>query len=96
MEVDRTETRGALNVAARAHSRGVPPVVEIVWIENISSHGARIRGQRAWKPQERMVLTRLPGDFQVDAKVIYCQRLGIRECAIGLKFDHPIVPEELA
>jgi len=96
MEAGRTETRWAPNAAARVHSSGAPLVVDIVWIENISSHGARIRGQRAWKPQDHVVLTRLLGDVRVGAKVIYCQRLGVSECAIGLKFDHPVVPEQLA
>ncbi|HKC17253.1 MAG TPA: PilZ domain-containing protein [Steroidobacteraceae bacterium] len=96
MEAGRTETRWALNAAARVHGSGVPPVVDIVWIENISSHGARIHSRRAWKPQDHMVLIRLQGDVQVGAKVIYCQRLGVTECAIGLKFDHPVAPEQLA
>jgi len=93
MEICRTESRDALNVPARVHSGRFPPVVEIVWIENISSHGARIRSRRTWQPRDHVVLAWLPGDVQVEAKVVYCQRLGLRDCAIGLKFDQPVVAE---
>ena len=96
MKISRSESRRTRNVAARVHSSGVPLIIDTVWIENVSSHGARIRGQRAWQPHDRMVLTAVFGDFQIDARVIYCQRLAADDCAIGLKFDHPILANELA
>jgi hypothetical protein len=36
------------------------------------------------------------GDFRAEAEVVYCQRLGPGDCAIGLKFDRPVVMEQLA
>jgi hypothetical protein len=96
MEVGRYENRGAMNIAARVHTSGVPLIVETVWIENISRRGARIRTRRAWQAHEQIVLTGMSDDFRVDAEVVYCQRLGPDECAIGLKFEHPVVTERLA
>jgi hypothetical protein len=96
MNIGRIEHRGAMNIAARIHVSGVPLIVETVWIENISSHGARIRTQRAWQARDQIVLTGMLGDFRVDAEVVYCQRLGPEECAIGLKFARPVVTERLA
>jgi hypothetical protein len=96
MEVGRYENRGAMNIAARVHTSGVPLIDDLVWIENISSHGARIRTQRAWQAHDQMVLTAMIGDFRAEAEVVYCQRLGPGDCAIGLKFDRPVVMEQLA
>jgi len=45
--------------------------------------------------EERLVLTGMLGEFRVDAEVVYCQRLGPDECAIGLKFDYAVVTERL-
>lgn len=95
MEMGRIENRGALNIAARVHTSNVPLIVESVSVENISSRGARVRARRAWRAHERLVLTGMLGDFRADAEVVYCQRLGPDECAIGLKFDYAVVTERL-
>jgi hypothetical protein len=95
MEMGRIENRGAMNIAARVHTSGVPLIVETVWVENISSRGARIRTQRAWQAHDQLVFTGMLGDFRVDAEVVYCQRLGPEECAVGLKFDCAVVTERL-
>jgi hypothetical protein len=95
MEMGRIENRGAMNIAARVHTSGVPLIVEPVWVENISSRGARVRAKRPWQARDQLVLTGMLGDFRVDAEVVYCQRLGPDECAIGLKFDYAVVTERL-
>jgi hypothetical protein len=82
----RNEQRAAMHLAARVHTRGVPPVVETVMIVNISGHGARVIAQRAWQPRDQVVLTELIGSFHVDAEVVYCQRIDRDKCAVGLKF----------
>lgn len=84
-----------MNIAAQLQSCGVPLIVERVWIENISSCGARIHSQRPWETQQQLVLSGIQGDFRIDAKVVYCQRLGPEDCAIGLKFNHPVATEQL-
>ncbi len=95
MELGRLENRGAMNIAARIHTSGVPLIVETVWVENISSRGARIRTKRAWQAHDQLVLTGMLGDFSVDAEVVYCQHLGPEECAVGLQFDYAVVTERL-
>ncbi len=84
-----------MNITARVHASGVPLIVETVWVENISSRGARVRTRRAWQAHDLLTLTGMLGDFRADAEVIYCQRLGPDECAIGLKFDCAVVTERL-
>jgi hypothetical protein len=83
-----------MNIAATLQTCGVPLIVESVWIENISSRGARIRTQRAWQAREQLVLSGLQGDFRVGAEVVYCQRLGPEGCAVGLKFEQPVATEQ--
>jgi len=95
MEMGRIESRGAMNIPARVHTSGVPLIVETVRVENISSRGARVRTQRTWQAHDQLVLTGMLGEFRVDAEVVYCQRLGPDECAIGLKFDYAVVTERL-
>ena len=75
-----------MHLAARVHTRGVPPVVETVMIVNISGHGARVIAPRPWQPRDQLVLTELIGSFHVDAEVVYCQRIDRDKCAVGLKF----------
>ncbi len=82
-------------VSCRVRTRGVPATVELVWIENITNRGARIRTHRAWQEREQLVLTGMLGDFRADAEVVYCQRLGPEECAIGQRFEHPVATEQL-
>ncbi len=84
-----------MNIPARVHTSGVPLIVETVRVENISSRGARVRTQRVWQAHDQLVLTGMLGEFRVDAEVVYCQRLGPDECAIGLKFDYAVVAERL-
>jgi hypothetical protein len=82
-----------MHLAARLHTRGVPPVVESVMIVNISSHGARVIAQRAWQPHDQLVLTEMIGSFHVDTEVVYCQRIDRDQCAVGLKFARPVEAE---
>ena len=76
----------AANVAGRLESTLVPKVSENVSIANISSHGARIITHRNWRPHDYVVLIEPTGDFRVEAKVIYCERLRDDAFVIGLKF----------
>ena len=50
--------------------------------ENVSSHGARVVSNNPWKPQDRLNLWCLRGDFR--ARVVYCEPLGPASFAIGL------------
>ena len=84
-----------MNFAATVHSTIVPLVIEHVWIQNISSHGARVRCHRTWQARDRLVLTSSLGDLQAEAEVVYFQRLATGEYAIGLKFARPLIGQTL-
>jgi hypothetical protein len=96
MQTGRTEHRGAMNVAATLRTATTPPIVEKVWIQNISSRGARIRCRRTWQAKDHLVLIAMFDDLRADAEVVYCERLSADECAVGLKFAHPLLAEPLA
>jgi len=53
--------------------------------ENISAHGARVVTGRAWKPNERLTVRSLLGNFRSRARVVYCEPLGRGLFAIGLQ-----------
>jgi hypothetical protein len=53
--------------------------------ENVSSHGARVVSSNPWKPQDRLNLWCLRGDFRARARVVYCEPLGLASFAIGLQ-----------
>ena len=84
-----------MNVAATIHTATAPLVVEHVWIQNISNHGARIRSHRIWQARDHLVLTSVLGDLHTEAEVVYCERLAADECAVGLKFARPLMAENL-
>jgi hypothetical protein len=53
--------------------------------ENVSAHGARVVLNSPWKPNDRLNLWSLPGDFRARARVVYCEPLGVNSFAIGLQ-----------
>ena len=63
-----------------------PWIRDAVVIENISDHGARIRGHRALQVHDHLVLTAAIADLQVFSEVVYCHGLGNNQYAVGLKF----------
>ncbi len=68
-------------------SSGLQPIVaEYASIENISSYGARVRTDRAWKPDARLLIKSTLGESWASARVIYCQSLKSRMFALGLEF----------
>jgi hypothetical protein len=77
----------AAKIAARLHRCHDRTSSDLVSIEDISSHGARVICHRSWQPHEHVTLAELIGDFSTDAEVVYCQRLGDDRCAVGLKFE---------
>lgn len=53
---------------------------------NVSPHGARLRTRRKWCPGERPLVATESSDFQVEAKVVYCELLPDGHCCVGLEF----------
>jgi hypothetical protein len=52
---------------------------------NVSLHGARVLANKPWKPNDRLDLRSLLGNFRARARVIYCQALGTDLFAMGLQ-----------
>jgi hypothetical protein len=62
-------------------------VAETTMTVNISRHGARIITDRRSRPGEQLGLASLSGDFQRQARVIYCYPLTDQKFCVGLEFD---------
>ncbi|HVH72445.1 MAG TPA: PilZ domain-containing protein, partial [Candidatus Dormibacteraeota bacterium] len=68
-------------------SSGAQPIVaEYGATENVSSYGVRVRTDRPWKPDTRVLVKSWQGDLWARARVVYCQTLQSRNFALGLEF----------
>jgi len=68
-------------------SSGLQPIVaQYAAIENVSSYGARVRTERPWKPDARVLIRSSQGQSWASARVIYCQTLKSQMFALGLEF----------
>jgi hypothetical protein len=81
----RLEDRIPLTVRVDLCSLDVRQRTQEGLTENVSTHGARVLSSRPWKPDERLNVHSLPGDFRARARVIYCVPLGTDSFAIGLQ-----------
>ena len=86
--VERLEKRIPMTVAVRISGHQCLPGVETTFTENVSSRGARVSSIRRWKPNERLEIESLPGDFHALARVAYC-RPQSEGFVIGLEFLEP-------
>lgn len=68
-------------------SSGAQPVMaEYASTENVSSCGARVRTDRPWKPDSRVLIKSTQGSPWARARVVYCQTLQCKVFALGLEF----------
>lgn len=92
MQWGRMERRTAIGVAARLASAVEPSAGGAAFIENISSHGARVINDRSWQAHDRLLLWSADIGFRrTTGRVVYCQALPDGRFAVGLHFDNPIV-----
>ena len=86
--IERLEKRIPMTIAVHLseHERAVS--VETTFTENVSSRGARVSSIRRWRPNEKLEIVSIPGDFRALARVAYCrpQSAGY---VIGLEFLEP-------
>ena len=85
----RMENRIPMAVAIQISGNLRLPGIEMTFTENVSTRGARILTQRAWRRNERVTVASAPGDFTSRARVAYCERLCETGFAIGLEFLEP-------
>jgi hypothetical protein len=87
----RPERRIARAMAVQLSTIDESPLAEKTFTENVSSHGARVVTKRRWRPEEHVWLKSLEGDFQSQARVVYCQLLPRNNFAVGLDLFSPAV-----
>lgn len=61
-----------------------PRLAELVFVENISSHGVRVTMKRPWEPGSHVEMKSASGEPMARARVVYCQAIGPRAFAVGL------------
>jgi hypothetical protein len=82
---DRLEIRIPLKVRVDLCSLDVRHRAHEGLTENVSTHGARVISSNPSKPNNRLNVWCLPGDFRARARVVYCDPLGNNLFAIGLQ-----------
>jgi hypothetical protein len=83
--VRRLDDRIPLRVTVDLRSLDIRQRAQEGVTENVSAHGARIVTYTPWKPNERLNLRSLMGNFKSRARVVYCEPLGTNSFAIGLQ-----------
>lgn len=76
-----------VSLAGRLEPAGAHTSSERIMIRNLSSHGARVISVRSWHLHDHVNLSETVGDYQLDAEVVYCERLSDNRFAVGLKFE---------
>ena len=61
-------------------------VAEYASTENVSSYGVRVRTDRPWKPDARVLIQSAMGVSRALARVVYSQTLKSDNFALGLEF----------
>jgi hypothetical protein len=81
----RTETRTPMKVNVDLSSLDVRTPAQEGITENISPRGARILTSKPWKPNERLNVRSLLGNFRSRARVVYCVPVDNNHFALGLQ-----------
>jgi hypothetical protein len=81
----RTEKRSPWAVPVELSRLDLSLPAETTVTENISPRGARVVSKQQWQEGDRVLLKRLEGNPQWQAKVAYCEILPGSTFALGLK-----------
>src|SRR5213080_3135242 len=85
----RKEKRSQQEVEVMLSTIGEHPMSgELASMENVSSYGVRVRTERPWKPDTRVLIKSSAAEW-VSARVIYCQTMSPKSFAVGLEFATP-------
>jgi len=82
----RKEKRNLESISVLISSGPQPVVAEYASTENVSSYGVRLRTDRPWWPEARVLLQPAQGGPWLPARVVYCRTLQPRTFAVGLQF----------
>ena len=63
-----------------------PLLTEPASTDNVSSHGMRVRTDRSWKRNTRLIVQSSEYQLWGSARVVYCQTLPSNTFALGLEF----------
>jgi len=77
-----------MTVAVHISGHPTEAGVETTFTEDVSSRGARVASVRRWRPNDKLNIESLPGDFRALARVAYC-RPHPEGYVIGLEFLEP-------
>ena len=83
----RTEKRVTLAIPVCLGAAEKLHVAEQAMTVNVSPHGARVVTRHRWQSEEQARLASRSGEFQTQAKVVYCQPLTDGHFCIGLQFQ---------
>ena len=81
----RTEDRTPMKITVDLSSLDVRTPAQEGVTENISPRGARVLTRRPWKPNERLNLRSLLGNFRSRARVVYGVPVDNNQFAVGLQ-----------
>jgi hypothetical protein len=81
----RTENRMPMKVTVDLSSLDLRTPAQEGVTENVSPRGARVLTNRPWKPNDRLNVRSLRGNFRSRARVVYCVPVEGERFAIGLK-----------
>ena len=81
----RAEDRTPLKVNVDLSSLDVRMPAQEGVTENISPRGARVLTSKPWKPNERLNVRSLLGNFRSRARVVYCVHVDKDQFAVGLQ-----------
>ncbi len=81
----RTEDRMPMKITVDLASLDVRTPAQEGVTENVSPRGARILTSKPWKPNDRLNVRSLLGNFRSRARVVYCVPTEPGQFAIGLQ-----------
>ena len=82
----RVEDRTPLEVIVDLASLDLRTPAQAGVTVNVSPRGARVLTAKPWKPNDRLNVRSLLGNFRSRAKVVYCVPTDDNQFAVGLQF----------
>lgn len=82
---NRAEERVSIKVVVDLASLDIHLPAQEGVTENVSVRGARVVTSKPWRPNDRLNVRSLLGNFRSRARVVYCQALKNGSYAVGLQ-----------